>query len=509
MNNSRSLLNTTLYLLLLLASASSVNCLAADQTGFFVDETSERLSVDTGQAARSGSGDIDNDGDIDFIVPGGAYTGGPVPLQDFLLQINDGVGQFTNEASLRLPDTAFETQYAAAVVLDDFDGDGDLDVFVANGTSLVPPVTPVVYQNRLWINDGAGVFSDQTQVRLPDATNPTFHASTGDIDGDGDIDIVVGNVRDQNRILVNNGSGYFTDETASRLPAISDITLAVLLKDLDDDNDLDLVVANRSYGGSKILINNGAGEFTDESASRFISLSAPWAGDIKVADLNSDGHVDIIFSSILYGPFIYINNGSGYFADESLNRTPSYYNTHSLAVADFDRDGDADVFVSIVGFQQSVLLLNDGNGYFSDFTNTNLPSFNDDIRYPACGDVDNDGDPDIYLGVTFNDQTSHQDKLLINAGNPIVLLEDLIVTTVGLGLPRNTERSLLRKLNKALQKLTNNNTNDDIVALLFLNDFISIVDSKLGSVISPEDARMLIDSAEDIIDRLSNPAECV
>jgi hypothetical protein len=403
-------------------------CLGNQPPGVFVDETATRLPTESNFAVRAAVGDVDGDNDLDLVVaPGGHTSISPVPLQDFLLQINDGTGVFTNQAASRLPASAIGTQVASAVILGDVDGDTDLDAFVVNGTSgaVFSPSSPG-FQNLLWINNGDGIFSDETNSRLPLATNSSFHAAFGDLDSDGDLDLVIGNVGaigtgQQNRLLINNGSGVFTDETTTRLPALSDITLALALEDLDGDSDLDIVVANRTPAGSKILVNDGVGFFADQTVQRF-STPPPFAGDVVVADVNGDGSKDIIFASVSGGPLVFINSGGGDFIEETNARTPTFSDSHGLAVADVDTDGDVDIFVTILGGvntppTQSRLLLNNGNGFFTDVSDTNLPAVVGDIRYATFADVDNDGDPDLYIPV-WADGASNQDRLLINLGQP-------------------------------------------------------------------------------------------
>jgi hypothetical protein len=395
--------------------------------GVFVDETATRLPAESNFAVRAAVGDADGDNDLDVIIaPGGHTAPAPVPPQDFLLQINDGTGVFTNEAASRLPASAFGTQVASAVILGDVDGDTDLDAFVVNGSSggvFSPGFSG--FQNLLWINNGGGIFSDETIPRLPLARNSSFHAAFGDLDSDGDLDIVVGNLSSggfsaQNKLLINNGSGVFTDETTIRLPALFDITFALALEDLDGDADLDIVVANGIPTASKILVNNGVGFFTDQTVQRF-STPPPFAGDVVVTDVNGDGSKDIIFASVSGGPLVFINSGGGDFTEETNARTPTFSNSHGLAVADVDTDGSVDVFVAVPGGVNDPptnrLLLNDKTGFFTDVSDTNLPTVVGVIRYATFADVDNDGDPDLYIPV-WADGATNQDRLLINLGRP-------------------------------------------------------------------------------------------
>lgn len=147
----------------------------------------------------------------------------------------------------------------------DLDGDTDLDLVVANRG-----------QNRLLLNDGGGVFSDATD-RLPAASDFTEAIALGDIDGDGDLDIAFGNA-DFTRLYVNDGDARFTDATPSRLPE-SDSAAALAFGDIDNDGDLDLVSGGGlicelpapspcQFGRGRVFINDGTGFFTDRTVER-------------------------------------------------------------------------------------------------------------------------------------------------------------------------------------------------------------------------------------------------
>ena len=389
-----------------------------DRPGVFADETSERLPAVSNVAVRAEGGDIDNDGDTDIIVATGPHTGArSVPPEDMVLQINDGQGVFINDAESRLPVSAFGPQFANAAILGDVDGDADLDLFIANG---VTAVNTAGFQDWLWLNDGDGNFTDATVTNLPVNAVHSLDAAFGDVDNDGDLDIFVAitdnlGTPGQNRLLINNGSGEFFDETALRLPALQDISLAVAIGDLDGDADADIVVANRETGGSRILVNDGVGFFTDQSSQRFVS-PPPFAGDVVAQDLNGDDSPDLVFARYFEStPVVFINSGAGFFTEETSERTPVFDGGHGVAVADVDADGDADMFLTTQ--ERSRLLLNDGTGIFEDATETNLPIDSAVIRYPEFVDVDSDGDADLYLPDS-SESDSSQDLLWINLGRP-------------------------------------------------------------------------------------------
>ncbi len=257
-----------------------------DGRGFFVDETRRRLPV-TGVTNGVAVGDIDGDGDSDLVF---ANNG-----QNFVL-VNNGAGAFADETAIRLPPRGDTSQ---DVELGDVDGDLDLDLLVGNEED-----------NRLLLNDGAGLFTDASN-RLPqrDAVEETREADFGDIDNDGDLDIFFANVRFfqpgavlENRLLINDGRGFFADETA-RLPQHDDHTVDGDFVDVDGDGSLDIVTANAdrlSIGGQapyRVLLNDGTGAFDDRTRDIFPESVRGIGFDVEAADLNRDGLLDVYFAS--------------------------------------------------------------------------------------------------------------------------------------------------------------------------------------------------------------------
>jgi len=247
-----------------------------DGHGHFTD-ASERIPQDYAWTNGVAAGDLDGDGDIDLLL--GRFT------QSTLL-LNDGKGHFA-QANSRLPAVRTAT---AVVVLADLDGDGDLDIVLGN----------FLYErNRIWINDGLGHFTDETEARLPDDQNDTLALAVGDVDGDGAPDIVCGNGRlggEQTRLYHNDGTGHFTDVTSTALPAVLCETHAVALIDFDGDGALDLVLGNASGpGGAQNLLwlNDGHGHFTPAPPGML-----PVANDrttcLLAVDLDGDGRPELV-----------------------------------------------------------------------------------------------------------------------------------------------------------------------------------------------------------------------
>lgn len=315
-----------------------------DGTGYFSDESEQRLPPGMGNSSRSDEGDVDGDGDIDIVV---ANLG---PEQ---LLLNDGEGFFTDVSAEQLPPPPLADISAEARFVD-VDGDGDLDILVANEN----PFTPTPFgggQNRLWINDGAGWFTDETEGRLPAATDQTGALVAGDLDGDGDADIVVLD-RGQDRVLINDGTGRFQDETAARLPVTDDSTRGGELADLDGDGDLDLLVANSRGEEPAVYLNDGVGDFS-QSVFSTSDYRHERLTSVAVGDVDGDGDVDAVF-------------------------------------------GDAGGWVSAHGFLggQNLYFENDGRGLFLDRTRETLPEIADPTTDVELGDVDGDGDLDLVVG---------------------------------------------------------------------------------------------------------------
>ncbi|GAA4781566.1 alpha/beta fold hydrolase [Lysobacter hankyongensis] len=195
------------------------------------------------------AGDIDGDGDVDLILSRNA-------ARELVLR-NDGRGRFEDVSATWMPDVIDVTQDLALV---DIDGDRDLDLIAGN-----EPANGG--RNRVYVNRGRA-FVDETDARLPAPSAPeeTRKIAMGDIDGDGDADLLFANVdfrmpaAARSRLLINDG-GRFRDETAARLPERAQSTLDALFEDLDGDRDVDLLLGTIG-AGSQRLQNDGRGRFS-------------------------------------------------------------------------------------------------------------------------------------------------------------------------------------------------------------------------------------------------------
>jgi len=329
-------------------------------------------------------GDLDGDGDMDLIIA--------MEFRPNVLLFNDGEGKFTDVTAGRLPEKKHDSE---DIALADFDGDHDLDIVFVSEDDMV---------NEYYINDGKGYFSD-VSYRLPveGITNAVIAA---DFDSDGDIDLVLGN-EGQDIFLANDGKGNFKDETVRSMPIDNSITQDIEAADIDGDGDLDLIIGNED--GNKLYLNNGKGIFSDATAERLpITGNREETRKVDVADVDGDGDLDLFFSNVRFRPGkeaanrILINNGKGYFRDETFERFKGNNNLHSADAQflDLNRDNAPDLVIANVfgGYQQ--VFINNGKGVFIEAVDT---YFKGSISSEAIAlellDANKDGVPDLYFGV--------------------------------------------------------------------------------------------------------------
>lgn len=298
---------------------------------------------------------------------------------------------YRNVTATHLPTTPMP-ENGMDVEAADIDGDGDLDIIIANEFQ----------PNVILINDGAGRFTNESGARLPNY-NTTHHDSEdlalADFDRDGDLDLIV--VSEDDRVheyYLNDGTGRFT-VAPYRLPDSE--ANAVAVGDLDGDSYPDVVIGNA--GQDFVLINDRNGGFIDETFDR-IPAEQNVTQDIELADLDGDGDLDMIIGNE-DGNTLLINDGSGRFTDETAMKLPIAVSmeTRKVVIQDVDNDGDLDIYFANVQFRagknrQDRLYINDGAGNFTDRTSQQLPVNMENVIDAKFVDIDLDGDPDIVLG---------------------------------------------------------------------------------------------------------------
>jgi hypothetical protein len=319
------------------------------------------------------------------------YTHGSL---SHILNFNNILALNTSQASIPLSEA---TSYPGSIQVGDFNGDGAVDMLIQDGTSA--SVT-------LWANNGNGVFTNAGQAVAPVTSLQINYASfrVADFDNDGDLDLyqrIPGSSNDL--YLANNGSGQFT---VGNLPLIDSGTTShnsIQIGDFNNDGAVDILTQEGNTGTSVTLwLNNGSGVFSNAgeavAATTNFTISS---SALRVADIDNDEDLDLYLRvNGASNDIFFANNGVGQFVSSALPLVDTGVSTASyLQVGDFNNDGAIDILTQEGGIGAAVTLwLNDGNGYFTSNLNfvAAITGFQLNLQGLRVADFDNDGDPDIY-----------------------------------------------------------------------------------------------------------------
>ena len=326
-----------------------------------------------------------------------------------------------------LPATAYWTN---KVEIADLNADGRPDLLFANGGDYSTPGTPE--PNQVFLHVGPGFRFEDATTRVLGATPDLARViKARDFDGDGLVDIIVGTTyQTQSRLFLGTAPGAFREVTATHLTkwplSVGDIEPG----DVDGDGDLDLVLAdwgagnNMTNGGgiTRLWLNDGSAHFLDVTVVKMPALPVRFSWDLELADVDNDRDLDVLVScKRCPGSSLFRNDGTGTFTEDA-RALPQYTNNYEFEVMDLDGDGfldlvtlnDGDIASDDQSSRREHVFRNDGKGRFRDVTAAWWPpaaNVGEDDNMAAFLDADNDGDADLVIG-----SLTGPDRLLVNDG---------------------------------------------------------------------------------------------
>ncbi|MDP6057737.1 MAG: CRTAC1 family protein, partial [Pirellulaceae bacterium] len=353
-----------------------------------------------GDIQKVAFGDINNDGWTDALVSSQLF-------------VNNN-GQFGTSPSLKV---------GRANVLGDYDNDGWLDVFDYGTIGL----------HR---NNQNGGFTNVSGILAP-AQSPVHRSSAlGDFNGDGFLDIYLGGYETQigtnlpdTMMLSQDGTSFTTKWISPGLQPARGVTAS----DFDEDGDLDIYTSNYRLFPNGLWVNDGNANITDQAST--LSATGDNSHTIGSAwgDMDNDGHLDLFVGNFSHPgnpPSMFLRNmgPSGGYAFQSMISLsgPDWQESYaSPALADYDNDGDLDLFLTTVYSGDAARLYrNDGNWIFTNVTGQ-AGLGNIRVTYQAAwADVDNDGDLDLTTDGTLfrndNNNANHWLKVRLEGdGNTV------------------------------------------------------------------------------------------
>ena len=344
-----------------------------------------------------------------------------------------------------LPDGTFEEVGAQSgtnlggatrmVVWADLDNDGLLDILCGNSDG----------HNAYLRNNGDGTFTNRTEaagLRLQPYTTRSINAA--DFDGDGDLDIYVANLSQPNELFINDGTGYFTDECDARNAQDELIAMGVICFDYDLDGDLDIYATHDSYQPNKLFENDGTGHFVEKGQFSGTGIAIQSMG-VDVGDMDNDGDFDIYVTN-LGANVLLRNTGIGFFQNSSfVSGVTDPGMGWGCTWLDVDNDGWQDLYVAneyAFAPVPNILYRNNSDNSFSDVSaGTVLESPNGgygmatlDVNYDGRlellqANLGNDQPNEVFLNTTENDHHWIRLQLEQDSLNRFAVGARVLVTT--------------------------------------------------------------------------------
>jgi hypothetical protein len=382
-----------------MGSANGFVVLKNDGTGFFNATPVHYSSPQTSGFVETT--DFNNDGFKDVVVSnsGANYQGSSISVYR-----NQGNGTFGT------PSTFTVGTGPAGIAAADFNGDGSIDLAVANYGTFGSQNTI-----KVLLNSGGGAFAPAVSFL---AGSSPYRIAAGRINADNSMDLVVANENGFVNVLINSGTGSFSNRAEYSVSQPGNgLFPSVSLSDVDNDNDQDILYSNLNLGSVSLFRNQG-GVFSAPETIQ-MNLFAGGTMDIETADLNGDGWRDLVTTSTdartMDGYQVSLNNGSGGFLP--AYRNPAGQNTVDIMLGDVDNDGRIDILTADSYSMQITMHRNFGQTTFP------LPHLYDTGSSFAASvdaaDIDGDGDLDVVTSASGRTATGVTVKVQKNLGNGV------------------------------------------------------------------------------------------
>ena len=397
--------------LVLASQAAGAIVLHNDGKGTFTLPGTAYKTTNAHSTTAVAVGDVDADGDLDFVAGNAAEVN--------TVWLNDGQGAFTDSGQ-RLG--GFNLPFTASAALGDLNRDGLPDLVFGN----------LAFNNSIWMNAGQGQFVDSNQNL---GAGDTSSVVIGDIDGDDDLDLVFGNGSSGvSTAWRNDGTGLFFFSTGQSLPGVGPQFYGRLaMGDIDGDGQPDLVIgnttANSTYGGITTELNDGLGRFT---ASQHFSGNST---AVALADLDGDGDLDLVEgrgsgsgasldqnTTTALPDRVWLNDGSGRF-NSAVPVVRAITNPWALVLADLDGNASPDL-VACSATTCAIMLVQ--GSFLGSSTQVQLQYRSIGVSAyatPALGDLNGDGHTDIVIpaadGAHILLDTGSSSPVFTDTGTPL------------------------------------------------------------------------------------------